>query len=84
MREGDYGAFSVRDTGLGIPAEAIPHLFAPFYRVQERRHLEAEGTGLGLSIVKAIVDQHHGDIRTESEPGHGSRFTVLLPLQAAL
>jgi signal transduction histidine kinase len=84
MREGDYGALSVRDTGLGIPAEAIPHLFEAFYRVPEREHMEAEGTGLGLSIVKAIVDQHHGDIRIESEPGHGSRFTVLLPLEAAL
>jgi signal transduction histidine kinase len=65
-REGGFGALSVRDTGLGIPTESIPRLFDPFYRVPEPKHQEAEGTGLGLSIVKAIVDQHKGDVRVES------------------
>lgn len=80
-RDAHRAALSVHDTGLGIPAGSIPHLFEPFYRVPEREHTEAEGTGLGLSIVKAIVDQHGGEIRVESEPGRGSRFTVLLPLR---
>jgi signal transduction histidine kinase len=83
MRLEGYGGLSVHDTGLGIPTESIPHLFESFYRVPEAQHREAEGSGLGLSIVKAIVDQHRGDVRVESEPGLGSRFTVLLPLLAA-
>jgi two-component system, sensor histidine kinase and response regulator len=81
MREADHATLAVQDTGLGIPAASIPRLFEPFYRVPGREHQQAEGTGLGLSIVKAIVDQHLGEIRVESEPGHGSRFTVLIPLR---
>lgn len=70
----------VEDTGLGIPAEALPHLFEKFYRVQATQH-KAEGTGLGLAITRQIVEAHGGRIEVESEPGKGSVFRVWLPLQ---
>jgi two-component system sensor histidine kinase/response regulator len=70
---------SVRDTGLGIPAEAMPRLFEKFYRVSTPEHLEQTGTGLGLSIVKTIVEQHQGQIYVESEAGQGSAFTIVIP-----
>ncbi|GAB4345064.1 MAG: hybrid sensor histidine kinase/response regulator [Phototrophicales bacterium] len=70
----------VEDTGLGIPADDIPHLFEKFYRVRHESHKQIEGTGLGLSIVKSIVQQHGGEIWVESELGKGSRFCISLPL----
>jgi signal transduction histidine kinase len=77
--EGRYGELSVRDTGVGIPSEALPELFKPFYRVPATGARKTEGTGLGLSIVKAIVEQHRGEIHVESVVGSGSTFTVRLP-----
>jgi len=68
------------DTGLGIPAESIPHLFDKFYRVPLESHMASEGTGLGLAIVRAIIEQHQGWISVESELGVGSVFHVNLPL----
>jgi two-component system phosphate regulon sensor histidine kinase PhoR len=69
----------VADTGPGIPAEHLPRLFERFYRVDNARSRELGGTGLGLSIVKHLVAAHGGEIRVESEVGHGTRFVVLLP-----
>lgn len=69
----------VRDTGIGIPAEDLPHLFDKFYRVQRTEHLQRSGSGLGLAIVKTLVEQHGGQVWVESQLGHGSRFTVSLP-----
>ena len=69
----------VSDTGLGIPAEDLPHLFDAFYRVKLETHWQKEGTGLGLSVVKAVVEQHGGEVAVESELGKGSTFTVKLP-----
>ncbi|MBC8099840.1 MAG: tetratricopeptide repeat protein [Armatimonadetes bacterium] len=69
----------VSDTGIGIPAEALPHLFIAFYRVQTEAHRAVEGTGLGLSIVKAIIDQHNGSIQVTSTEGSGTRFSITLP-----
>ncbi len=70
----------VEDNGLGIPPKALPRLFDRFYRVDTQEHRQAaSGTGLGLSIVRAIVENHHGDISVESELGKGSRFIVTLP-----
>jgi signal transduction histidine kinase len=65
----------VSDTGMGIPSEALPHVFQPFYRA----HTHIEGTGLGLSIVKAIIDQHNGTIEVSSVEGEGTTFTITLP-----
>lgn len=67
---------AVRDTGLGIVPEHLPHLFEPFYRVKGQS-LE-EGTGLGLLVVKELVELHGGRVRVESQIGQGSRFSVEL------
>jgi heavy metal sensor kinase len=68
----------VADTGIGIPAEAIPHVFDRFYRVDKARSRDAGGSGLGLSIARAIVEAHGGDITCTSEPGTGSVFVISL------
>jgi signal transduction histidine kinase len=72
----------VADTGIGIPPEALPHIYERFYRVANRDARSA-GTGLGLAIVKRIVDAHGGSIHVDSRPGEGSVFTVRLPLASA-
>ena len=73
--------FYVRDTGRGIPEEAIPHVFDRTYRVSgARTPTEVQGSGLGLSIVKSIVEQHNGRVWCESKFGEGSCFIVELPL----
>src|SRR5438128_4415024 len=65
----------VEDTGVGIPADALPHIFEAY----RQAHSERGGTGLGLAIVRGIVDAHGGRVTAESREGKGSRFTVLLP-----
>jgi signal transduction histidine kinase len=71
---------AVEDTGIGIPEEALGHIFEEFYRATNAREIEHEGTGLGLTIVKDIVTRFGGRIAVNSQPGAGSRFTVILPL----
>ena len=70
---------TVKDSGKGIDADSIPHLFERFYKA-EKAHTpgESAGTGLGLAIVKRIIDQHDQDITVESEPGKGTSFTFTL------
>ena len=70
---------TVRDTGIGIPAEEQDRIFERFYRVDKSRSKEAGGTGLGLSIVKHAVLIHHGTIRLSSSPGKGAEFVVSIP-----
>jgi signal transduction histidine kinase len=70
----------VVDTGIGIPAGALPHIFERFFRVDKARSREAGGAGLGLAIVKSICTAHGGQVFVESAEGRGSRFTVELPL----
>jgi signal transduction histidine kinase len=77
--EANQLAFSVEDTGKGIPAESINHLFDQFYRVPGQD--EKSGVGLGLAIVKEIVRGHGGDVGVESEIGMGSTFRFTLPLR---
>ncbi|MFN7209196.1 MAG: response regulator [Aggregatilineales bacterium] len=72
----------VRDSGLGIPPEALPHIFDKFYRIPLPAYRQEDGTGLGLAIVKAIVDQHHGSVDVKTTVGAGSTFTVTLPRRA--
>jgi heavy metal sensor kinase len=72
----------VRDTGIGIPAEDVPHVFDRFYRADPVRSRESGGTGLGLAIGRRIAEAHHGEIRVESVPSKGSIFEVRLPLSA--
>jgi two-component system, OmpR family, phosphate regulon sensor histidine kinase PhoR len=69
---------SVRDSGIGIPAEDLPRLFERFYRVDKARSRELGGTGLGLAIVKHLVRSMGGDVTVESQLGKGSKFTFTL------
>jgi heavy metal sensor kinase len=70
----------VVDTGIGIPAGALPHVFERFFRVDKARSRDAGGAGLGLAIVKSICTAHGGQVEAESAEGRGSRFKVELPL----
>jgi len=79
---GDRGTavLEVSDNGVGISAHALPHLFERFYRADKARSRNSGGAGLGLAIVKAICTAHGAEINVSSKEGHGSRFTVELPL----
>jgi two-component system phosphate regulon sensor histidine kinase PhoR len=78
---GDRAAFSVVDTGFGIPAADIPRLTERFYRVDRSRSRDTGGTGLGLAIVKHVLQRHHAALDVTSEEGRGSTFTVRFPPQ---
>jgi signal transduction histidine kinase len=71
----------VEDKGPGIPREEHERIFERFYRRGSELRRDTQGVGIGLSIVKHIVEAHGGHVRVESEPGHGSRFTIVLPLE---
>ena len=70
----------VTDTGIGIAAADLPHLFRRFFRTQSAIEAEVPGTGLGLSLVKSIVEAHGGGISVGSHAGSGSTFVVTLPV----
>jgi len=70
----------VNDSGIGIPCDALPHIFDEFYRAENAREIEDLGTGLGLSIIKQIVERHGGKIVVESEESLGTLFVVHLPV----
>ncbi|MBT1062019.1 aerobic respiration two-component sensor histidine kinase ArcB [Bowmanella sp. Y26] len=72
--------FKVADTGVGIPEEELPKIFAMYYQVKHPDHQSATGTGIGLAICKKMVELMDGDIRVTSEVGKGTCFTVELPL----
>jgi heavy metal sensor kinase len=78
-----FALIEVSDTGRGIPASALPHIFERFYRQTDPRDSRVSGFGLGLAISKWIVDAHGGSIQVESEEGQGSHFTVKLPLHGS-
>lgn len=69
----------VKDTGEGIPAESLPHLFEPFFRVDAARSRETGGSGLGLAITRRLINAHGGEIAVASEAGVGSCFEIRLP-----
>ncbi len=78
--KGEQGAvITVKDTGIGIPAEYQSRVFERFFRVDKSRSKASGGTGLGLSIVKHIVQYHHGTIDLQSEVGKGTSISVTLP-----
>lgn len=74
---------SIKDTGVGIPPEELPHIFERFHRVKGTTGRTIEGTGIGLSLVQELVKLHEGTISVTSTPGRGSTFTVSLPLGKA-
>ena len=79
--EGEQVAqLTVRDTGVGIPADKLPHVFERFYQVDPTAGYRVGGAGLGLAIVQRIVEAHGGKVWAESAPGRGSAFTLTLPI----
>lgn len=72
------GRLTVSDTGIGIPADELPHVVERFYRGE--RSAEVAGSGIGLTIVTELVHAHDGTLSIESQPGHGTAVTVALPL----
>jgi len=76
-RNGREVVLAVQDTGIGIPAGDLPHVFERFYRCDQSR--SEPGTGLGLSLARALARAHNGDITVTSTPGQGSTFTLILP-----
>jgi heavy metal sensor kinase len=79
---GDHARVLVEDRGSGIPARDLPHIFEPFYRSPEARRLGKSGVGLGLAVARRIAVALGGSLEAQSEVGHGSRFTLRLPLEA--
>jgi heavy metal sensor kinase len=79
-REGSEGLIDVRDTGVGIAPDDLERIFDPFVRLDAARTRATGGSGLGLAIARSIVVAHGGRLAVESTPGHGSTFTVRLPL----
>lgn len=77
--EGSDLVIEVRDTGIGIPEEALERIFERFYRVDKGRARDQGGTGLGLSIIKHVAKNHGGTVEVESRLGEGSIFRVRLP-----
>jgi heavy metal sensor kinase len=80
--ENGHAKLCVVDKGIGIPPEAIPHIFERFYRAEPSRSKRIPGVGLGLALAKWIVEKHRGRITVESESGRGTSFTVWLPLSS--
>ncbi|MFL0198900.1 sensor histidine kinase, partial [Clostridium sp. WILCCON 0269] len=82
VKQNDSNTFiSVKDKGVGIPSEGLPHIFDRFYRVDESRTKSTGGTGLGLSIAKQIIEAHSGKIYVKSELGKGTNITFTIPFE---
>ncbi len=79
-RDKEAVVLSVEDTGPGIPAENLPHIFQRFYRADKSRADEDGASGLGLAIAKALVEAHGGEIWAESEVGKGTKISLALPI----
>lgn len=76
---GDMVVLTVQDTGSGIAADDLPHVFERFWRAEKSRSRRTGGSGLGLSIVRQFVEAHEGTVAVDSEPGKGCVFTIRLP-----
>jgi heavy metal sensor kinase len=82
-RDADHAILEVTDNGVGIPTEALPHMFKRFFRVDDSRSRDQGGAGLGLSIVKSICAAHGAEVTVSENPGGGSCFRVRHPMSAA-
>jgi two-component system phosphate regulon sensor histidine kinase PhoR len=78
--DADSAITEISDTGIGITKEDLPHIFERFFKVDRSR--SSSGTGLGLAIAKHTVQAHGGEIRVQSEVGHGSTFSFNIPLKS--
>jgi heavy metal sensor kinase len=83
MRAGRTAKLVVRDTGIGMAPDVVPHVFERFYRADIARSSQVDGAGLGLSLVRWIADRHGAAVDLESRPGHGSTFTISMPVSTA-
>jgi signal transduction histidine kinase len=79
----DTVRIDVTDHGIGIPHDELQRIFVEFYQTEDGRRARRGGTGLGLSLTRNFVELHHGKIEVKSKPGHGSTFTLYLPLDFA-
>ena len=79
-RSDENAIVSVKDTGVGIPADSVTHVFERFYRVDKARSRKSGGSGLGLSIVRNMIERNGGAITVESTVGEGSTFTLSFPV----
>ncbi len=77
--QGEEVYFSITDTGIGIAAPDLRRIFEPFTQIDSSLSRQHEGTGLGLALVRRLAELHGGRIEVDSEPGRGSRFTIVLP-----
>ncbi len=80
MRQDDNAILQVSDTGMGIPEDALSHIFERFFRVDKARSRATGGSGLGLAIVRAIVQRNRGEITVDTALGKGTTFTVSFPI----
>lgn len=78
-REDNGVTVKIADTGIGIPEEELPHIFEPFYRVDQSRSRAVGGAGLGLPLVKDIVEKHGGEVTVKSAAGEGTTFILRFP-----
>jgi two-component system sensor histidine kinase VicK len=81
-REETHLLISVRDEGIGIPAEELDKVFERFYRIDRKETAEVGGVGLGLAVCRSVVESHGGHIWAESTPQEGSTFFFTLPLES--
>jgi signal transduction histidine kinase len=79
-RDEDNAIIKVTDSGMGIPADAVDHIFERFYSVDKARSRQSGGSGLGLAIVRDTVLRNDGQIKVNSIPGKGTTFTVIFPV----
>ena len=79
-RANNSAEFTVRDSGTGIPAEELPHVFERFHRVKNAQGRTIEGSGIGLALVQELAKIHGGTAQVESELGRGTKFTIRIPL----
>jgi signal transduction histidine kinase len=82
--QGSQAVIEVRDTGIGIAEQDLPHVFERFYRADQTRSRETRGSGLGLSIAKWIAETHNGSIELHSRPGQGTTVIIRLPLTSEI